>query len=249
MRKPTTESEKQAAVARFAAFSHAQKRYFLHLLREARYAAQDDAENFSDICFALEELGKQVLGEKKSGLGGYKEVLPLVVPPHQQQSFRAALGRVITARNDKAHTGAYARNAADKAILVTTMLEDVLMGDMETVEDIMAHGVVWVEDFMPLAKVRELMLRHSFSYLPLKRGDDYVLLSDAEVARQWRKLGPKSEKSNVKPLSEIEDLEVISTKPILGNTKLSDHALPAHPELVQDECGNIVGIVTAFDWL
>lgn len=224
-------------------------RYFLNELRSARYAALEDAENFSDICSALEELGKHVLDEKKSGLGGYRDALVHITPPSQQDRLGSALKRVIEARNDKAHTGSYARNAVEKAITVSAILEDILMQHMQTVEDIMVQGVLFAEKFMTLAKVRELMLAHSFSYLPIKMGDEYFLLSDAEVARQWRMAGQFSRERNLIPLKDLEDLRLIPMETIKGSTKLSATNIPEHPRLVLDDQGNIIGIVSPFDWL
>lgn len=227
-------------------------RYFLRLLRQARYAALDDAEDFVSICFALEEIGLRILGQKKTGLGGYRDALTFCVKDARQDQFSANLRRLIDARNDKSHTGAYARNAVAKAIAVGTVLEDCLMAHVKTVEDIMTEGVVFAEPFMSLAKVRELMLSHSFSFVPVQWGEGFGLLSDREVARLWRTYDRKDSEPHITPLRDLIAQGKLTPGPVqvIGtDTQLQGQVIPAEPQLVVNAEGCVVGIVSAFDWL
>ncbi|MBB6016928.1 HPP family protein [Deinococcus radiopugnans] len=227
-------------------------RYFLRLLRQARYAALDDAEDFISICFALEEIGLRILGEKRTGLGGYQDALTFWVKDARQDQFSANLRRLIGARNDKSHTGAYARNAVTKAVAVGSVLEDCLMARLMTVEDIMTEGVVFAEPFMSLAKVRELMLSHSFSFLPVKWGEKFGLLSDREVARLWRTYAKKDSEPHLTPLRDLIAQGKLSPGPVNVieiDTKLQDQVISAEPQLVVNAEGYVVGIISAFDWL
>lgn len=239
-------------MATLVQLSAEERRYFLRRLREARYAALDDAENFTGICFALEELGKRIEGCKKIGLGKYQPALRSLVDAQTVTAFAGNLKRLVHVRNDRSHQGVYARNAVAKAVAVCAALEDCFMTHADTVEDIMVEGVTYAQPFMPLAKVRELMLAHSFSYLPVTIGETTCLLSDHEVARCWRSMGNHAPDRHITPIATLVSngtLTVIPAQPLPAATPLADLPIPHEPRLVTDAQGNVVGIVSAFDWL
>lgn len=232
-----------------------ERRYFLSLLRTARYAALEDAENFTEVCFVLEELGQRLHGKKANGLGQYQDALTRVVPQSRRDAFASHLRRLIEARNDKSHRGVYARKAVAHATAVGTTLEDCLMTYALAAEDLMVEGVIFAEPFMTLAKVRELMLGHSFSFLPMHWHGDYVLVSDYEVARVWR--APSAAGSHPLRYATLEQLlsgkllQTRQAKVIPGDTALEAcvQELSSEPWLIRNETGHIVGLLSAFDWL
>ncbi len=174
--------------------------YYRDRLREARYAALADAEGFGEICFALEALGLRVHG-KQEALGKYREKIEkfacdstvlthlVQVLPSRFKSYRALFGIVLAARNDAMHTGAYARHATAAAIELCIGLEEGLMADPEgnvvsrTVGNLMVTSPMTVEPWQTVAHARQLMLMHSFSFLPVRLGDSWRLLSELGLAK------------------------------------------------------------------
>lgn len=164
-------------------------------LRAARYAALADSEGFTQICYELEALGVRLLGKQES-LGMYrgkiegiaKKSLVLIAmqegPPGMFKRFQALYFIVRKARNDNMHLGAYARHATKAAIELCILLEEGLMnGEGMKVEDVMVTEVVALDPGQPVAHARQLMLMHSFSFLPVYLGDKWRLLSELSVAQ------------------------------------------------------------------
>lgn len=164
-------------------------------LRAGRYAALADAEGFEQICFALEALGLRLLG-KQGDLGGYEQriglharrspVLTELARDHPAgfKPFAALYATVRKARNDNMHLGAYARHATHAAIELCIGLEEALMADVTpTVGHVMVKSVITVEPWRPVAHARQLMLMHSFSFLPLRQGPKWFLLSELALAQ------------------------------------------------------------------
>jgi hypothetical protein len=169
--------------------------YHRDRFREARYAALADAEGFDAICFALESLGLRLLGAQAT-LDRYKPriaerahnslVLTEMATSHPStfKSFEALYKTVQTARNDAMHIGAYARHATEAAIELCIGLEEALMADVErTVGDVMVTSPVTVEEWQPVARARQLMLMHSFSFLPVRIQDSWWLVSELGLAK------------------------------------------------------------------
>lgn len=169
--------------------------FYRNRLREARYAALADAEGFDAICFALEALGLRLHGEQ-AAMGGYEEnIAPLATRslvltavssafPSRFKSFAALYSIVRRARNDSMHTGAYARHATQAAIELSIGLEEALMaGVAQTVENLMVSSPVTVEPWQPVAHARQLMLMHSFSFLPVRLGGAWGLISELGLAK------------------------------------------------------------------
>jgi hypothetical protein len=179
--------------------------YFRDRLRAARYAALADAEGFGEICFAIEALGIRVRGLRQT-MGKYKR---WIFPYWQQRpsldqlahSFPALFGRfealydaVQNARNDAMHTGAYARHVTAAAIELCIGLEDTLMSTppRNSVADFMVKSPIVVESWQPVAHARQLMLTHSFSYLPTYIENRWQLISEMAIARFLRSVGDPS---------------------------------------------------------
>jgi CBS domain-containing protein len=164
-------------------------------LRAARYAALADAEGFGEICFALEALGLRLLGQQ-GDLGAYEErigIHALKSPqfnelarkvPSRFKTFDALYRTVRVARNDAMHIGSYARHATEAAIELCIGLEEALMVDVKpTVGSVMVNSPVIVEDWHPVAHARQLMLMHSFSFLPVRLDGKWCLISELGLAR------------------------------------------------------------------
>lgn len=163
--------------------------------REARYAALADAEGFGAICFALESLGLRLLG-KQWVLEQYKPKLadcaansPTLTDlperfPSTFKSFEALFKTVQTARNDAMHIGAYARHATEATIELSIGLEEALMANFERkVKDVMVKSPMTVQPWQPVAQARQLMLMHSFSFLPVRIGRSWWLVSEIGLAK------------------------------------------------------------------
>ena len=172
--------------------------FYRNRLRDARYAALADAEGFGAICFALEALGLRLLGEK-GALGSYMDGIKnlarssptlneLTTPfPSKFKPFDALYANIRTARNDAMHTGAYARHATREAIELCIGLEDALMsGVAQTVGNLMVSTAIAVEPWQPVAHARQLMLMHSFSFLPVRMDGTWHLVSELGLAKYLR---------------------------------------------------------------
>jgi len=164
-------------------------------LRAARYAALADAEGFEEICFVVEAFGIRIYG-RQVAMYDYQPLIKeyavksplfdeLVTScPSFFTKFDALYETLRLARNDAMHTGTYARHATEAAIELCIGLEDALMilGTRETVQDFMVKSPMEVESWQPLARARQLMLMHSFSFLPVKIGSEWKLVSELSLA-------------------------------------------------------------------
>ena len=107
--------------------------------------------------------------------------------PSKFKPFDALYAIVRTARNDAMHTGAYARHATREAIELCIGLEDALMsGVAQTVGNLMVSTAIAVEPWQPVAHARQLMLMHSFSFLPVRMDGTWHLVSELGLAKYLR---------------------------------------------------------------
>ncbi|MEK8086579.1 hypothetical protein WNB94_09190 [Aquabacterium sp. A3] len=171
-----------------------ERKYYRDKLRAARYAALADSEGFEQICYALEALGMR-LHQSQADLGTYRNVLRQLAgdapqfsfafeSTHAFKSFDALFNILRCARNDAMHTGARARTATQAATELCVGLEEALMANQpRRAGDLMVKGVVSVEPWQMVAEARQLMLMHSFSYLPILHQNQWKLLSDVHLAR------------------------------------------------------------------
>lgn len=171
--------------------------YYRDQLRAARYSALADAEGFGEICFALEALGMRLLG-KKEDLGQYGKNLSILASdsvvltdlskdlPQYFTHFSALYAAVRNARNDAMHTGVYARHVTSSAVELCIGLEEALMKEKKVaqmqVKDLVVKSPVSIEPWQPVAYARQLMLTHSFSFLPVYRRG-WELLSELSMAK------------------------------------------------------------------
>lgn len=221
--------------------------YYRDVFRSARYAALADAESFNEICFALEALGLRLLS-RQGDMGAYMERIGVYAaksaifselamnPKSGFKTFDALYEIVRTARNDVMHSGSYARHATQAAIELCIGLEEALMMDVtQTVGDLMVKSPIVIEPWQPVAHARQLMLMHSFSFLPVQIDGSWWLLSEVGLAKflctsnkvKRERLGQTIEASNAGlGLLQVKDQELLSAtdcvKRILDNAKVKN---------------------------
>ena len=103
--------------------------------------------------------------------------------------FDALYSTVRRARNDAMHSGAYARHATSAAIELCIGLEEAVMSanvPLTKVSDFMVKTPISVELWQPVAQARQLMLAHSFSFLPVFFLGKWRLVSEIAMAQFLR---------------------------------------------------------------
>lgn len=211
-------------------------------LRAARYSALADAEGFGEICFAIEALGLRLRGEE-AAMGAYRDQIRSLANdsvvltslagkyPTLFTRFDALYETVKRARNDAMHTGVYARHATNAAIELCIGLEESLMVEQqiprETVSDFMVKSPVIVEPWQPVAHARQLMLMHSFSFLPVFLDDKWRLVSELSMARYLhRNLDRRKALATRIDDAVAAGLELMDAEVVQATTKVDDLLKP-----------------------
>lgn len=155
-----------------------------------------DSEGFTEILFAIEELGAlmktkvMALGQYRAELRDLAALSPLSWEGSESPNtkrFEWLFALVKDVRNEAMHQGASARHATDRCVDLCLMLEDALATFRSTVGHLMVVSVVEAKLHETVSAVRRTMLSHSFSFLPVQLEDGHwSLISDAEVARFLR---------------------------------------------------------------
>ena len=248
-----------------------QARYWRNLMAGARDAAFRDAEGFQSILFALEKLG-QFLSHKTGSLWEYRSDICVLashscladeIPASHRDwhtPFRDLYDLVKDARNDAMHQGSCARHLTEHAVSLSVVLEDALMVNAFTVSDFMVTDPVVALPWQPLSYVREEMLTHGFSFLPIwisaPSDPGWFLLSDYAVTEYLRvfnnnTLRKKRLANRIEDAVSKKELELIP-----GSTRYPDLSAEeiiskfnGKPILVIDPAkpDNLLGIITAFD--
>ena len=241
--------------------------HFRDQFRAARAQALRDAEQFHAVIFALERLGRYLLGaqgdlgayekliSKLAGRSPFAELLPNKYP-EVHVSFGDLYRIVRVGRNSALHEGAFARNLTTHAVELTLILEDALTSEMNTIGAFMVRGPICAHLWQPLSLVRQIFLANSFSFLPIETGDEspkWKLVSDLAVARFLR----ASSKGQMKRLDwtlqrAIEEggLELVDPLVCEVNTPVADALTRCngYPILVCSGA-RLLGIATPFDML
>lgn len=238
--------------------------HFRDMLREARYGALADAEGFQQMCFAVEALGK-CLNSNVRGLADCRGVLRALIVDAGLLSqedeiqgagkrFDALFSSLREARNDIAHTGAYARHVAVEAVALCLVFEEALMSRRMTAQDFMVTTPVTIQPWQTVGYARQLMLLNSFSYLPMWDGETWCLLSDIAVAKYLLPDWPaKSKKGMQIKQARLEGLILPSVLPVDAGELVTE--LLKKPEspgiwlIVQDGYppGHLVGVLSPFE--
>ena len=170
---------------------------FRNAFREARLKVLANAENYQELLFVLERLTTHLLGKERS-LGdceNRRRILDFVAKHGALQGKPAAadMGELCAtelydlvrhARNDAMHEGAVARNLAVHLVQLSVILEDALVNkaDGRKAKHYMMGQPVTAEPWEPIAFVRQKMLAHSFSHLPVRIDDCWKIVSDHGIA-------------------------------------------------------------------
>jgi CBS domain-containing protein len=249
--------------------------FYRDQLRSARYAALADAEGFHEVCYALETLGLRLYG-RKADLGSYKpklnklsqesEVLAELtqIYPSTFTAFDALFELVRTARNDVMHTGVYARHATAAAIELCIGLEAAIMKHKallrHQVKHYMVKSPVTVEPWQPVAHARQLMLTHSFSFLPVQIIGCWKLISETSMARYLQfgvsaggrlsdLLAQTIQDAGLNGL-ELSQAQIVrlddEVRTLLQPSSDSPHTEP-RLWLVEDSLGNLCGVLSPFE--
>lgn len=243
--------------------------FYRDALRASRYAALADAEGFEAICFAVEALGMRLHGSKES-LGQYEIALSNLAQssdvlsqlsstyPGRFSTFSALFGTVKKARNDVMHSGVFARHATAAAIELCIGLEEALMKKEHVpqtkVKDFMVKSPVVLEPWQPVAYARQLMLTHSFSYLPVYI-QSWKIVTEYGLARYLRI--PRTKKVWTQALSlQIENasaaLQLIDATVVGPNAEVAslledDAGKETRLWLVEEEKGRLCGVLSPFE--
>lgn len=239
-------------------------------LQKARYQVLEDGENWLGIAQAIEAVGNAIAKEEKvgKGLGKVKPELQQLVKEYHpttgqgqyeaeegpfESTFGNLLEEVRKARNDEAHMGAAARAAARIATVVGIYLEDTLMAasgaEKEGVKAYIQEQVVRAYTWQRLGECRRLMLTYSFSYLPVKIGNEWKILTDVDLAEYLAVKGPEGRKEIVKEAIKngLEVDDAAKVKPTYCKWKALKK-MKGKAAVVMTE-GDLVGIITPFDLL
>jgi hypothetical protein len=239
----------------------AESRFFRDQLRAARAEAVQDAEGFHGIVTALESLGS-LLHPGGTGLGHYEADLvqiarrALTAPSGGDDRglhtpIEALYRAVRNGRNDAVHQGAYARHLVRHCTELALLIEEGLMEGRDTIGDFMVSDPVCAEAWQPVSMARQKMLAASFSYLPVRVDEKWMLLSDHAIARYLTKADqPKDAvRARIGVAYEEGRLELRSApvvdpaEPVAQALERCDGAL-----LIVHE-GRLLGIATPFDFL
>jgi len=241
--------------------------FALSSLRSSRAAALDDAEGFQELLFALERIGALRLG-RVADLRKYEVTfaalarespLSFEIPSRHSAShtpFDRLYSLVRTARNDALHQGAFARNLTRHAVELCLVLEDAITMKVTVISDLMVRSPVCAERWQPLSLVRQQMLAHSFSYLPVQRADDtWGLVSDLQVVQALRDPANPDRLAALSltlQLAEASGLLSIPPAETVGPDATVEEVVgmcSGRPILVVQDTCTLLGIVTPFDLL
>ena len=244
--------------------------FYRDRLRAARYAALADAEGFEQVCFAVEALGMRLV-DKQKVLGKYRDAILSLASTVDWRSdpverfsgvftrCAALYEKLRVARNDAMHTGAYARHATSAAIELCIYLEEALMAnngsDLNSAADYMVREVV-VEEWHLVAHARQMMLMHSFSFLPIRLNGHWKLISEMSVARFLRQQADRANRLAM-PIIDAERIEsslvcdAVEIRPDMEISNLYDAPIGDHGRLwlvtETDGSERLLGVLTPFE--
>ena len=245
--------------------------YFREQFREAREAAQRDAENFGPIVFALERLGAFLrkgrgrgMWELRKHLAELAQTSPLAEIGELHRAYHGPFpilfDLVRRERNSAMHEGVFARHLTQNAIQMSIILEDALAQHipMNHVSNFMVRNPVCAEIWQPLSFMRQSMLANSFSFLPVKHSDGgrWSLVSDLAIAGYLRGENRRSRLAQTLGEAIKGGLKLPDALTIRADTdvdtvlnKMTTEPF-GHVLLVTDESNQqLLGIVTPFDLL
>ncbi len=174
-------------------------------------------------------------------------------------TFDALFEAVRRGRNDAMHAGSYARHVTNAAVDLCIGLEEAVMSgrDIPTkVKDYMVRAPIQTDRLHPVAHARQLVLKYSFSFLPLFCEQRWWLLSEMALVTYLR---PKtnSERRRCLALSleaaRADGLALLETVCIHPDDEVAliveQHTASPNPTLwlVVDTSGALVGVLSPFE--
>lgn len=246
--------------------------FFRDQLRAARAEVLKDSEAFDEVVLVLERLGRYLMGKREIGLGKYEQTLTSIAKcspladaiPAQYTEYHIRFVTLFDllkeARNSAVHEGAVARHLSANAIEVALVLEDALMVNSRTVGDFMVRNPSVALPWQPLSMIRQVMLSHSFSYLPVRtqaQGGQWQVVADFELARFFREASGTSER-HARMATSLGDgvrsgqvqLRAVTCVGALTRIEEVLGKIDALPVLVIGSSdAELIGILTAFDLL
>ena len=123
------------------------------------------------------------------------------------------------------------------------------------VKDFMVKYPITVDSWQPVAFARQLMLTHSFSFLPVQRGGRWMLISESAIAKylrrtdaKWKELmGMDIERASQSGLFLIEAQMVNLDQDVSALLDGADDSNPVRLWLVQDDNGKLCGVLSPFE--
>jgi hypothetical protein len=242
-------------------------RTFCDQLRHARENALANAEAFDEIIHVIERIGS-FRYRKIGDLGKYKEQIKTLANqsafaeeiPMRWGSlhvpFSVLYDLAKEGRNDASHQGAFARHLTANAIELSLMLEDALKRSLESpiAADYMVRNPICAELWQPVSFIRQQLLAHSFTYLPVKdRQGIWRLVSDLAIAR-YLGTNPGRKGRLAQPLKEAVEIQLLPANICFEDTPLEVALtrVDSTPLLICGQDANeqvLLGILTAFDLL
>lgn len=244
-----------------------QRLHFRDAFRTARASALDDAEGFDELLFALERLGKFLYGQP-GNMGKFAPALVRLAStsylaeaiPRLWREFHipfdVLLAQLRRARNAALHEGAFARHLTSHAVTISLILEDALMEESDRVGDYMVRAPVCAGLWQPLSFVRQSLLAHSFSFMPVNVGTDLIpqwrLVSDLAIATFLRGADNREKALGITLKTAVDSGGLLLSEPLVcAPDKPVRKALEnckGLPILVVSDTGDrLLGIATAYD--
>ena len=253
---------------------------FRNEFREARLKVLANAENYQELLFVLERLGTHLAG-KNVGLAKAKPHIVELVEHGALNGEPAAYDTgelraselydlVRHARNDAMHEGTFARNLAVHLVRLGVMLEDALVSkaDRRKAKHYMMREPVTAKPWEPIAFVRQKMLVHSFSHLPVRIDGSWKIISDHGIAVYlWqtcggdgcvkKKLQERLDCAVEKKMLKVRCAIIVKPEDLMCDvvTKHEENIRRGDPILVAADLKDgkkktlLVGILTPFDLL
>lgn len=238
-------------------------------LRAARARVHEDAEAFREVVVVIERLGLVLTGRDHRlfdlaehfgtlvGMSALAEEVPALFPLFHPD-FSTLFHQVREDRNSAVHDGAFARHLASRTVELSLIFEDALQADAMKIQHFMIRDPVTAAMWEPISFVRQKMLTHSFSFLPVEvTKGNWMLLCDRALARYLRTEDVGERKKRLKrrladavgedgmvleqAVTCAPDEDVARIAAVMGD----------RPTLVIEgnDSGRLLGIVTAFDLL
>ena len=173
---------------------------FRNAFRDARLKVLANTENYQELLFVLERLRTHLAGGDVTVAKAKPCIMELVkhgalqgepaAPDTGELCASELYDLVRNARNDAMHEGAFARNLAVHLVQLSVILEDALVNkadgvsgaDSRKAKHYMMREPVTAEPWEPIAFVRQKMLVHSFSHLPVRIDGCWKIVSDHGIA-------------------------------------------------------------------